>query len=144
MTEQYLNLCQDFKQFIETKPFIFENQSKTLISFDNYIAHFFKERGVMDFFVYAAHSYYHADSLDQFKGKFVYSSFLINQDGSRNLYSLVQVSPLTHLSISYPYENRQFWCNYVIYTKNPQDYLTFLKENEKLEYKQNKHVGFVA
>ena len=142
MDENYLQFCTDYKKFIKDKTFVLHNQSDHLIPFDNYISYFFKERGVMDFFMYSPHNFYEVDVLDQFKGKFVYTSFLANPDGTKALNSLIQQSRDTHLLVNYPYREEKFFCNFLVYTRNVPDYLNFLTNNEKYEYRKVKKIGY--
>lgn len=145
MDENYLKFCNKYNDFIQKYNFIFNNQSKTVISFDAYISHFFKERGIMDFFLYSPHAHYETDILEQYRGRFVYTTNLINSDGSRSLNSVVQESPETHLIIRYPFTDERFFCLFDIYTKSPKDYLDFLTKNEKFQFKENKRkLGFVS
>jgi hypothetical protein len=131
----------EFKKLIEARPYLLEN-SKRFIPLPEYLG-YFSHKFDYGFTYVIPPCLYRLDVMDDFEDRIVYTTHLSSPQSGQQLFSLIQVSPETHIYFAFYYIEGKFKLGAEIYTVDKKFVIQFLnKYSFAEETPDNKSLGF--
>jgi len=129
---------------MQDNPFLFPKDMPSRLKFSLYFD-WFETHNKMEFNQMPAMVHFNTDILDQYKKKIVWTGF--SPTDTRNntaygLHTLIQVKKDFHIIFLFAHEENEVSVIATLYLLDVQDYLDFLKENDKYIIKKKSPAGF--
>lgn len=141
---EYTENCKRVIDIIKDRPWLFRKNAPTF-GLESYLRHF-EHLSKKEFFIFPTMLPYKVEMLDECKKYIFNTSFGVGPNGIISMHTIIQFSKEKHLFLLWgnSSDNRETVLYGTLYTSNPEDYRTFLMENEKFVAKDEKVHGFAG
>jgi hypothetical protein len=136
MANTYEEYNKAFNELFQNYPFLAE-EAGPFIPVQEYL-NYFHRRYNKEFLFWCPSDVYSPKILNEFRDKMVYSAFVVPQPGQRQLVSLVQLSPESHIAINYLHNTKYggFYLECNLYVTEGKTFLDFMEQYKSYVVKE--------